>query len=191
MCHSKRSARLAPQPPSYTVAGGLADALESTPLSVTRPPSYRENATVLPVDEKTEVQLVTRNKSNPSCPEKDCPSKLPMAYSAHPQSRKRSCSGCSQQTSTVALSSKQALSTSIMLLNEALSSSAMHKPKTKDEAKTNILALKDVLGEVKGLRRDCHLSRQEKKALKKGVRPLEDDVRGVLGDLKREKCRMC
>jgi hypothetical protein len=146
---------------------------------------------VLPVDEKNEVQLVTRNMSNSGCPEKNCPSRLPMAYSVHPQSRKRSCSGCSQQTSAVAMSSKQALSMSIMLLNEALSSSAMHKPKTKGEAKINILALKDVLGEVKGLRRDCHLSCQEKEALKKGLRPLEDDLRGVLGDLKREKCRMC
>jgi hypothetical protein len=179
-----------PQPPLYTVAGGLADALESTPLPVTRPPSYRETTTVLPVDEKNEVEFLAGAMSNTRCPEKDCPSKLPMAYSAHPQSRRRFCSGCSRQTPAT-LSSQQALSTSIMLLNEALSSSAMHKPTTKDEAKTNVLALKNVLREVKGMRRGCHFSCQEKKALKKELGPLEDDVRGVLGDLKREKCRMC
>lgn len=189
MCRNKRSTRMAP---SYAVADGVAVAAETTPLPINdaRPPRYQEITGVLPVPaNEKDIEIVT-HMSNSSCPEKNCPSKLPMAYSPHAErARDRSCGGCRGQTS-VKLSVQQTLSTSIMLLNDALTDST-HRPANKVEAKNNIQVLKNVLREVKGLRRGSHLSCHDKKALKRELRPTEDDVKGVLGDLKREMGRMC
>ena len=198
MCGSKDSSTMAAihTPPSYSVAGGLATALESTPLpfSEARPPSYRETSPMASVlDEKSgAAELVTRKMSTESCPSANCPSKLPQSYSA-PQSRRRGCGGCCRQTQprAASLTTSQALSTSFLLLNEALSSSAMHKPTSKDQAKANIQALKSVLREVKNLRRGCRLSCQDKKSLKHELEPMESDVKAVLTELKKERCRMC
>lgn len=149
-------------------------------------------------DEKhNSVHLVTRYLSTASttstiCPSSTCPSKRPMAYSSTPQSRKHSCGGCSQKSSTAAavLTAPQVLSTSFMLLNNALSGTAMEKPASKDDAKANIEALKIVLREVKTLRQSTHLSKEQKKTLERELRPMEDEVKGVLKDLKREESRI-
>ena len=77
-----------------------------------------------------------------------------------------------------------------MLLNNALSGTAMEKPASKDDAKANIKALKIVLREVKTLRQSTHLSKEQKKALERELRPMEDEVKGVLKDLKREESRI-
>lgn len=185
------------QPPAYTAPDGQATTVEGTPLSTshTRPPSYQEPSIMTTMDEKKgDIEFITRNVSATSstCPLSTCPSKLPKAYYVTPQSRTRSCGGCCGKTSATAAppTAPQVLSTSFMLLSDALSGPAMQKPTSRADAKTNIQALKLVLREVKALRRGCHLSCQEKKALKRELRPMEDDVKGVLEDLKREKCRM-
>jgi septal ring factor EnvC (AmiA/AmiB activator) len=77
-----------------------------------------------------------------------------------------------------------------MLLNNALSGTAMEKPASRDDAEANIQAFKTVLREVKRLRQGCHLSCKEKKTLERELRPMEDEVKGVLKDLKREESRI-
>ena len=77
-----------------------------------------------------------------------------------------------------------------MLLNNALSGTAMEKPASRDDAKANVQAFKLVLREVKMLRQGCHLSRGEKNTLERELRPMEDEVKGVLKDLKREESRI-
>ena len=78
-----------------------------------------------------------------------------------------------------------------MLLDDALDRSTMRKPTCKDEAKQNIQSLKVVLEEVKALRRGSHLSCEETKSLKRDMCPMEDEVKGVLKNLKKESCRLC
>jgi hypothetical protein len=162
------------------------------------PPAY-ETPIMTSTDEKhSNVHLVTRYLSTASatstiCPSSTCPSKRPMSYSSTPQSRKRSCGGCCQKSSTsaaAALTAPQVLSTSFMLLNNALSGTAMEKPASRDDAEANIQAFKTVLREVKRLRQGCHLSCKEKKTLERELRPMEDEVKGVLKDLKREESRI-
>jgi septal ring factor EnvC (AmiA/AmiB activator) len=77
-----------------------------------------------------------------------------------------------------------------MLLNNALSGTAMEKPASRDDAEANIQAFKTVLREVERLRQGCHLSCKEKKTLERELRPMEDEVKGVLKDLKREESRI-
>jgi hypothetical protein len=147
------------------------------------------------MDEKTaDIHLITRNVSATStiCPYSTCPSKRPMAYSSTPQSRKRSCSGCSQKASTTPAppGAPQVLSSCFRLLDDALSGTAMERPAHSHDADRNIQAHKLVLKEVKASRQSSHLSRRDKKALERELKPMEDDVKGVLKDLKREKARI-
>jgi hypothetical protein len=77
-----------------------------------------------------------------------------------------------------------------MLLDDALNGTAMRRPASCDDAKRNIQALKSVLGEVKVLRQSSHLSKADRTMLKQELKVVEDDVKCVLDDLKREKTRI-
>lgn len=77
-----------------------------------------------------------------------------------------------------------------MLLDDILSGTAMERPANCDDAKRNMQALKDVLGEVKELRYASHLSSGDRTMLKRELKSMEDDVKGALHDLKRERTRI-
>ena len=83
------------------------------------------------------------------------------------------------------------LSACFILLDDALSGTAMERPANSHDAERNIQALKLVLKEVKAFRQSSHLSRGDTKALERELKPMEYDVKGVLKDLKREKARIC